>query len=305
MEPLYQAEIDRWATALEWDASQDWQEVERGRRLQTVSGLIVTNHSGVVVGWTYYLVHERALQVGSFVSSSEACTELLLDVMFEDPRVAEVRTVTLFAFTTAPGLVPLARSRGLVVNRFWYLVRALPGGTHTAGPRDARPWRREDAAATVSLLARAYGPSDGSRPFAPRGTLEEWSAYVAQVVGGRGCGELMTGASWCVPSGPNSLSAVALTSRVSAGTGHLVQLAVDPQFQGRGMGAGLLEIACGAAARSGCRRMSLLVCGRNSRARRLYEEAGFAAVESFVSAGRIGPLGTESLTSPIHEGGAR
>jgi len=71
-----------------------------------------------------------------------------------------------------------------------------------------------------------------------------------------------------------------------------VQLAVDPQFQGRGLGTALLEAACGSAARSGCRRMSLLVCGRNSGARRLYEDAGFNAVGSFVSAGRSAALGT-------------
>jgi len=162
MEPLYRTEVDRWATALDWDASQDWREVERGRRLGTVSGLIVTNQIGVVVGWTYYLVHDRALQVGSIVSSSEECTELLLDVMFEDPRLRDVSTVTLFVFTTAPGLGPLARRRGLVVNRYWYLVRALSGGTHAEPPRSARPWMREDAAATV----RVAGP-DGSSTVVP------------------------------------------------------------------------------------------------------------------------------------------
>ena len=75
--PLYQTEIDAWAATLEWDSSQDWLEVERGRLLRTVSGLVVTDDRGAVVGWTYFLVHGRTLQIGSFVSNSEACTAVM------------------------------------------------------------------------------------------------------------------------------------------------------------------------------------------------------------------------------------
>jgi ribosomal protein S18 acetylase RimI-like enzyme len=284
---LYQAEIDRWATLLDWDASQDWLEVERGRLLGTVSGLVVTSDSGAVVGWAYFLVHDRTLQVGSFVSETEACTALMLEAVFNDPRMATVRTITLFSLTEAPGLVPAARRYGLTVNRYWYLSRAAREGAQPGPQRDARPWLIDDAASTAALLARAYGPSDGSRPFAPHGTPAEWHTYVAQLVGARGCGDLMTGASWCVPAGPGRLSAVALTSRVAPSTAHLVQLAVDPQCQGKGVGAALLEAAWGSAARAGCRRMTLLVSGKNREARRLYEGAGFGIAASFVSAGTL------------------
>ena len=285
--PLYQTEIDVWAATLEWDSSRDWLEVERGRVLRTVSGLVVTDERGRIVGWTYYLVHGRMLQIGSFVSRSEACTDLMFDRIFDDPQMAGVETVTFFALATAPGLVPATRRFGLTVSRYWYLSRPADAGVQSVPPRDARLWRLEDVEATADLFARAYGPSDGSRPFAPHGTSDEWRTYVAQIVGARGCGELLLGASWCVASGIGRLGAVALVSRVGPSTGHLIQLAVDPQLQAKGIGSGLLEAGCASAARVGCRRMTLLVAGHNRRARDLYEGAGFKSLASFVSAGAL------------------
>jgi hypothetical protein len=37
-----------------------------------VSGLGIVRRDGRPAGWTYYLVHDHALQVGAFVADSEA-----------------------------------------------------------------------------------------------------------------------------------------------------------------------------------------------------------------------------------------
>lgn len=300
--PLYQAEIDRWALELEWDAAKDWQVVERGRQLRTVPGLIVTDERGDVIGWTYFVAYDRLLQIGGFTSASETCTSLMLDAVLNTPEAAAAEAVTFFAFTSAPDIVGTLRRRGLVVSRYWYLSRAAARHPPQGPPRDARPWRMEDVGATAELLARAYGPSDGSRPFVPRGTQREWDAYVAQIVRARGCGELMPDASWCVPAGPGRLAAVALSSRIGPSTGHLVQLAVDPQFRGRGIGATLVEAACESSARAGCRRMTLLVEGLNRGARALYESLRFESAASFVAAGRLGAA--NALSQPPGPGGS-
>src|SRR5712691_9444826 len=72
MASLYEAEIDRWGSALDWETAPDWQEVEKGRQLGTVAGVVVLDDAGGVAGWCYFLVHKRSLQVGSFVASSDA-----------------------------------------------------------------------------------------------------------------------------------------------------------------------------------------------------------------------------------------
>src|SRR5205085_6222626 len=77
--PLYAAEEERWASALEWDTAKDWEEVERGRQLGTVSGIVVLDESGASVGWCYYIIHKRALQVGAFIAASDAVAQVMLD----------------------------------------------------------------------------------------------------------------------------------------------------------------------------------------------------------------------------------
>jgi ribosomal protein S18 acetylase RimI-like enzyme len=80
---------------------------------------------------------------------------------------------------------------------------------------------------------------------------------------------------------------LAIVTRVAESTAHLAQLVVDPQFQGRRLGAQLMELASAAAARAGCRRMTLIVGGSNRRARSIYEAARFHAMGSFVAAGAL------------------
>jgi len=291
---LYAAEIERWNSALEWETAKDWEEVEKGRQLGTVSGVVVLNETGAIAGWCYYLIHKRALQIGSVIASSDAVAQAMLDAVLRDDIRSAVDTVTLFAFADAPNLAAALRLRGLTVDRYWYLGRDLQ---RTAPPRlpDVRKWRLDDVQATAELLQRSYEGRDESRPFAPRGMAEEWTDYIQQLTTGTGRGRLMADVCVCVPGGPNRLLAVALVTRISEGTAHLVQLAVDPQMRGRHLGTQLLEIACSAANQGGCTRMTLFVGGRNSRARSLYESHRFENMASFVAGGSLQPRRSTSV----------
>ena len=141
----------------------------------------------------------------------------------------------------------------------------------------------------ADLLSVAYGGPDEARPFAPRGTADEWQEYVGQLTGATGCGALIPDACVCIPGGPNRVTAVALVTRIAETTAHIAQLAVDPQVQGRHLGAQLLDLACASAEVAGCRRVTLFVGGRNSRARRMYETARFEPMASFLAGGTFQP----------------
>ena len=295
MQALYDAEAERWGRVLEWETASNWAEVERGRQLRTVRGWLACDRAGQVQGWTFYLQQGTSLSIGGFVSTSDASTNLLLDATLNDPAASVVDTVTFFAFADVDGLAPALRRRGLAAGRYWYLGRSIPLEGVMDWPRTTRSWRVDDVEATASLLERAYGRSDGSRPFAPRGTRWEWLQYVSRLAETKGCGTLLTEASLCVPAGPGRLAAVALVSRISPGTAHLVQLVVDPSVRRRGHGADLLSGCCSAAARAGCRRMTLLVDGRNTIARQIYDAARFEAMASFVAGGVLQPLRSTSM----------
>src|SRR5262245_58406438 len=301
---LYYAETQRWSSTLEWDTSKDWEEVERGRQLGTVQGIVVTDEGGAVQGWSYYLLQDRSLQVGLFNAASDNVAQLMLDRIFSPDNRLAVDTITFFAFNDAQGFPAILRQRGLSVDRYWYLARDLERQAPARIP-DMRPWRVDDLQATADLLSRAYEGADEARAFAPRGTAAEWRQYIEQLTTRTGCGTLLTDVCGAIPGGPNRLIGVALVTRIGEGVAHLAQLAVDPSMSGRGVGRQLLEFICATASQAGYGRMTLFVGGRNSRARSLYDSSRFEMRGSFVSAGTLQPRRATGVAPGAAGGGFR
>ncbi|HEX5214911.1 MAG TPA: hypothetical protein VFV98_05580, partial [Vicinamibacterales bacterium] len=189
MNRLYATEQGRWEHRLDWDPGNAWAELERGRQLGTVSGFVAVNREGRIAGWTYFLVHEGALQIGGLVAESEAVTSALLSDVLADTETLGAERITVFAFTDAPALVGELRARGLAVDRYRYL-RRIGLGIEPIGT-GMRIWSPDDLNPAAALLGRAFEPSDASRPFAPDGTAEQWQQYVSQLVEGNGCGQFL------------------------------------------------------------------------------------------------------------------
>jgi ribosomal protein S18 acetylase RimI-like enzyme len=293
---LYANEIRRWSASLGWDTASSWDQIELGRRIGTVSGLLAFDAHGAILGWTFYLLHRDVLQIGGFAAASETITTALVDGILSSAIAARAQAVTLFAFTDAPGLADALTQRGLAVNHYDYLSKALAPGPGWR-PRDVRRWRTDDAAAAATLLATAYPGADHARPFAPQGIAAEWREYVGQIVTTAGCGTIMPDGCLVVPSGPNRIAGVVLVTKLAATTAHIAQIAVEPQAQRRGLGRLLVSAACASASEAGCGRMTLLVDGRNNVARRLYEASGFVGVARFVSAGSRQPVRLTSVAA--------
>jgi ribosomal protein S18 acetylase RimI-like enzyme len=294
---LYAGEIRRWSDVLGWDTAASWHHIELGRRLGTVPGLLALDANGAIAGWTFYLLHRGVLQVGGISAVSESATTALVEGICSSEAAANAQSATVFAFTDAPGLSDALARRGLAVGAYDYLVKALPdrrpgavGASADAGGEPGvspslRHWRDREAESVAALLRLAYPGADGGRPFASGGTVEEWQEYVDQLVGAAGCGTIMPDGSFVVANGPDRISGVVLVTRLATGTAHIAQLAVDPKATRRGLGRLLVEAACARAGAARCDRITLLVEGRNTAARRLYEGSGFQAVARFVSAG--------------------
>jgi ribosomal protein S18 acetylase RimI-like enzyme len=322
--PLYQAEIRRWDARLGWDATSMCTQVELGRRAGTVDGVMLSDESGYTIGWAFYLLHRSSLQVGGFMSTSGSATERMLDVIVGE-AAGRAASLTFFVMDGATDLIPALRRRGLALERYLYLSRTLSGvqtqsdaagqgyprsvpsvievldhrsdSTSDEASRGAdgiepaaiiRPWRAGDLGQATELLAKAYPGADEARPFASHGSWHEWLEYLSQLTETDGCGALLP--EGCFATTVNErLAALALTSRISEETGHLSQLAVDPDVRGRGLGHALLAATCASAQRAGCRRLTLLVSSGNAAARRLYARAGFDQVAGFVAAGSFQP----------------
>jgi len=299
---LYAGEIRRWSDVLGWDTAASWDHIDLGRRLGTVPGLLALDANGAIAGWGFYLLHRGVLQIGGISAVSQPATTALVDAICSSEAAANAQSALVFAFTDAPGLSDALARRGLTVGAYDYLVKRLPlpglpdrrpgaagassdpGGGQSVSPALCH-WRDREAESVAALLRLAYPGADGGRPFAPGGTVEEWQEYVDQLVAAAGCGTIMPESCYVVPNGPDRISGVVLVTRLAARTAHIAQLAVDPQATRRGLGRMLVDAACARAGAAGCDRITLLVEGRNTAARRLYEDSGFQAVARFVSAG--------------------
>ena len=169
----------------------------------------------------------------------------------------------------------------------WFPINRSPPGL--------RGWNAQDVHATAELLLRSYEPTAESRPFAAGGSREQWVEYVTALTRGDISGALMPDASLCLPEGPDRLAAVALVTRTAEGAAQIAQLVVDPTKRRRQLGTQLLELASAAAARAGCRRVSMMVGGSNRPGRALLEAARFKTMGSLLAAGALQPRRSTSV----------
>lgn len=313
MRSLYAREIARWRETLAWDTTAIWPIVEQGRALGTVSGAVVFDGPGEPAGWCFALLQRDLFQVGGFVACSEAATAALLGALAASPAGRIARRWSWFGWFDAAGLAGMLASHGEEMVRYVYLHRALAVDEAVSSPvvgevvpRSLRAWRASDAVMLPGLLASAYPAREVGRSFAVSGTLDQWREYAAQIVGGGGCGVFDPGLS--VVAGPTgfggALDGAALLTRIAPSTAHLAQLAVRAGAQARGLGRALVAHALGRAAAGGCTGITLLVHEQNTRARRLYLEAGFEERAAFLSAARDVDQPCTSSSEALPTGGA-
>jgi ribosomal protein S18 acetylase RimI-like enzyme len=198
-----------------------------------------------------------------------------------------------FAFPTSTALESALSRRRFTVRKYLYLCRTLPGAEAStplrSGLRIAH-WQESDALDTVRLMSRAYAGVGSSRCFAPRGLLEEWASYLAQLIKMPACGRFLPSASLTATQpGDVTPCGVLLATTLQAETAHIAQVAVDPNQRRNGLARDLIETSCALAATSGYRRMTLLVAEDNAPARALYAAAGFEPLSHFVYATRNAP----------------
>jgi ribosomal protein S18 acetylase RimI-like enzyme len=127
-----------------------------------------------------------------------------------------------------------------------------------------RPATSDDHDRMVALDAATWGPltTPAPRPtdvdlFARRRPAD----HLVAEVDGEVVGYVVLGAPTPLPSNRHVM--------------EIQGLAVHPDATGRGVGAALVQAAIAEARRRGARKVRLRVLGHNTRARRLYERAGF------------------------------
>jgi ribosomal protein S18 acetylase RimI-like enzyme len=290
VQPLLLAERRRALDTLHWDLGPSLKTVEQARQRGDLAGFILNDPMGRPVGWAFYLLANRLLQIGGLHAPTAGGLRLLLDRVLESPEAQMARGVSCFLEATTSSLSSALTRLHFDLYRHCYLESTL--ATPWPAPSalvDARPLVLTDAPALVRLLARAYAGERVARTFAPNARLDEWAQYTGHLLNGPAVGAWKTDQSFAVATPDGQLAAAVVTTEIARGIAHIAQVVVDPAHRRRGVARQLLLMAAAAASAQGAKRLTLMVGQDNDGARALYESLGFAERGSFVH-GTRGPV---------------
>jgi ribosomal protein S18 acetylase RimI-like enzyme len=309
LQALYRIERARWMSHLHWDIDPTYRLLEDARTRGHAPGLIALDGAGRPVGWAYYGLANRMLQIGGLVASNGEVTRALLDGILRSTEADMASDLMCFAFPASPALESALARQRFAITKYLYLSRELKAGSEPWRLRSAMRiahWREMDAVMSVRLMARAYAGINSARVFAPRGTLEEWATYLAQLIKMPACGTFMPSASLAATesgaAGQVALRGALIATTLQPDTAHIAQIVVDPALRRRGLARDLIETTSAIAAAQGCSRITLLVSADNAPACALYAAAGFKQASHFVYATRQVPNRMRGVRVPVETG---
>jgi ribosomal protein S18 acetylase RimI-like enzyme len=139
-----------------------------------------------------------------------------------------------------------------------------------------RRWRDADFGPAASTIANAYAGHIDSEINDQYHSIAGAQNFLHNIVRFPGCGLFEPDASWVV-QGPQSgnLLALLLSSRVSPEVGHITQVCVSPELQGKHIGRALMDVGAASLRQLGCKAVTLTVTEANHTAVGLYRRLGY------------------------------
>ncbi len=288
---LLAAESRLWTEELHWDYAASARLISSCLEEKRLSGYALVKDRRVSGYCFFFYENDKALIGDLFVTSDGTRVgdaRLLLDHVTETvlatPGLSRVEAqLPNFSFQDiAPGF----QLNGFeAFDRRFMLVplrqRPLPAA-RIAQEFAIDHWERRFDKHAAQLLYQTYrGHVDGTINDQYE-SLEGTARLIDNIVHHRGCGEHLGRISRLAFHAPSRKLAGALAiTEVRAGTAHIPQVAVAPEFQGYGIGSAMIEAAFDDLLSEGYEEVSLTVTDLNAGAVRLYERLGFHTFRRF------------------------
>jgi ribosomal protein S18 acetylase RimI-like enzyme len=300
LRPLLEEEAAHWGRELYWDYADVAAAVAASLERRALTGRAL-QEDGRPVAYCYYMSDASRAIVGSLFASEgyrgRGFEESLLDAVLSETQslAGSDRVECQTLFSTSDAADARFSQAGFLGRRRHYLVREL---TSPLPPPAAafrlRPLRRDDIPAAARIVHRSHEGSVDAALNMTYATPETCRAFVETLMLRSGCGHFDALASLIADGGPGG-AGVILISRLSRLNGHICQVSVTPECQGRGLGTQLVVEALEALRRQGLETASLSVTVGNRRAYELYERLGFKLRKEFAAHAWVRPPGRIEL----------
>ena len=298
--PLLDEEAAHWLGELLWDFSEVSAAVRAGLDRRSLLGRAAAAE-GDPVAYCYFIQESGRAVVGSLYSAAahrgrgheEALLGAVLEDALKDADNERVECQTLFSTcrTVDDGF---ARAGFRSLTRH-YLVRDLDDPIPDAAAAfELRYVRKDDLPRAADLIFESHRGSLDAALNLTYGTAAHCRSFVDTLALRAGCGSFDSEASLIAEDGHGPVG-VLLASRLSGRAGHICQVSVLPEAQGRGLGTALVIAALRSFRRQGHESASLSVTVGNAPAYRLYERLGFRLRKAFGAHAWVRPPATIEL----------
>jgi ribosomal protein S18 acetylase RimI-like enzyme len=301
IKPLLDIESREWDANLRWNYASAARLISAGVEEKRLSGYALLT-AGRMSGYSFFFYEDAKGLIGNLyvqpggsrLQSAQTLLEHILETLLATPGIARVETQ--LPHFSLEELGAQFRSQGFSAFLRRFMAVPLPGRTprppdfdpEKAAKREILqdveivPWERRHDHQAARLLFEVYRNHVDAKINDHYKSLQGSTRLVENIVRHWGCGENLPGASLVAIRRPTqkivaNLAVTAVRSR----TAHIPQIAVAPEFQGRGLGTAMMELSFRRLARQGYKEVTLTVTDRNFDAVRLYERLGFETFRTF------------------------
>jgi len=286
---VLEAESRAWNDELHWDFGPAAQVITNCLTDQRLTGYALVNQ-GHIQGYSFFLCEGEKGLIGDFFVPAAftpradvlRLLEHVLETLLATPGVSRVEAQLPHA--DAAEIEPCFREHGFqsYVRRFMVCPLRPLAARFAADPFTIEPWERRHDRAAAQFIYHTYRGHIDAAINDQYASLEGAERLIDNVFDLRGCGEPVPRASLvAVHRATQRLAGLVALTAVRPKTSHIPQVAVTAEFQSRGLGTALLDLAFREAAHQGYEEVSLTVTDLNHGALRLYERLGFQTLRTF------------------------
>jgi ribosomal protein S18 acetylase RimI-like enzyme len=287
LDALLEEETVAWRQLLHWNFQPSAGLVSRYVAMRSLDGVALLD-AGRVIGYGYYVAEEQKGLIGDlYVCQAARHPEFeswlldgILDVLLSPAGVRRVEAQLMMLDSRAQPSRP-----GETFPRSFLHAPLSHAGRL---PERATPrllyehWSMRWLDDAADLIARVYRKHTDSRINDQYRSPAGARRFLQNIVVYPGCGQFQQPASWiALDSRSGQLAGVSLASMVADSVGHITQVCVAPELQGKGVGYELLRRSLTSLVLDGCREATLTVTSANTQAMQLYERLGFTVLREF------------------------